>query len=75
MPAMIDKKACTGCGRCDRSCPLDVIHYNKDEKRAEIRYPEECWMCGSCRQECPAGAITLRFPLNTLHNASSNPYM
>ena len=41
----------------------------------EIRYPEECWMCGSCRQECPSGAITLRFPLNTLYNASSNPYM
>ena len=31
--------------------------------------------CGSCRQECPSGAITLRFPLNTLYNASSNPYM
>ena len=45
------------------------------EKKAEIRYPEECWMCGSCRQECPSGAITLRFPLNTLYNASSNPYM
>ena len=65
MPAMIDTKTCTGCGRCDRSCPLDVIYYNKDEKKAEIRYPEECWMCGSCRQECPSGAITLRFPLNT----------
>ena len=51
MPAMIDTKTCTGCGRCDRSCPLDVIYYNKDEKKAEIRYPEECWMCGSCRQE------------------------
>ena len=53
MPAMIDTKTCTGCGRCDRSCPLDVIYYNKDEKKAEIRYPEECWMCGSCRQEHP----------------------
>lgn len=30
MPAMIDTKTCTGCGRCDRSCPLDVIYYNKD---------------------------------------------
>ena len=39
MPAMIDTKTCTGCGRCDRSCPLDVIYYNKDEKKAEIRYP------------------------------------
>lgn len=53
MPAMIDTKTCTGCGRCDRSCPLDVIYYNKDEKKAEIRYPEECWMCGSCQPECP----------------------
>ena len=75
MPAMIDTKTCTGCGRCGRSCTLDVIYYNKDEKKLEIRYPEECWMCGSCRQECPSGAITLRFPLNTLYNASSNPYM
>ena len=40
MPAMIDTKTCTGCGRCDRSCPLDVIYYNKDEKKAEIRYPD-----------------------------------
>ena len=75
MPAMIDMKKCLGCGICDRSCPLDVIHFNKEEKTPEVRYPEECWMCGSCRQVCPAQAITLRFPLNTLYNASSNPYM
>ena len=56
MPAMIDTKTCTGCGRCDRSClPLDVIYYNKDEKKAKSAIPEECWMCGSCRQECPSG--------------------
>ena len=75
MPAMIDTNACLGCKICDKSCPLDAIYFNEEEKKAEVRYPEECWMCGSCRQACPAGAITLRFPLNTLYSASANPYI
>lgn len=75
MPPVINKDTCIKCGICDRSCPIDVIYQNPDTKEAEIRYPEECWMCGSCRQVCPVQAITLRFPLNTLYNASSNPYI
>lgn len=75
MPAMIDAQACIGCKQCDTSCPLDVIYFDEKEEKAEVRYPEECWMCGSCRQTCPIGAIMLRFPLNTLYNASANPYI
>lgn len=75
MPAMIDKTLCIGCGICDRSCPLDVIYFNAEQQKGEVRYPEECWMCGSCRQACPQGAISLRFPLNTLYSAVTNPYI
>lgn len=75
MPAVIDTDRCNGCGICDKSCPLDVIYFNAETRVPEVRYPEECWMCGSCRQVCKAGAVTLRFPLNTLHNATLNPYI
>ena len=75
MPAVIDKQRCVGCGVCDRSCPLDVIHFNAQQNKGEIRYSDECWMCGSCRQSCPVGAITLRFSLATLCSASANPYV
>ena len=75
MPAVINQEKCIKCGICDRSCPLDVIYFDDTEKKAEVRYANECWMCGACRQVCPAKAITLRFPLKTLHSAASNPYL
>ncbi len=61
MPAVIDSSKCTGCGICDEICPGDVIHINEEGIRAEVRYPDECWICGSCRMECPEDAITYTF--------------
>ena len=53
----LDKAACTGCGRCERSCPMAV------EVTKNINSPE-CIRCGKCRSVCPAGAISAGFAGN-----------
>ncbi len=74
MPAVIDQELCISCGKCDKSCPLDVIHFNLETEITEVIYPEECWHCGSCRQVCPEKAISIRFPLRILVCAGTSPY-
>lgn len=32
MPPAIDIQKCSGCGVCDRICPLDVIHFDSEKK-------------------------------------------
>ena len=51
----ISAERCICCGKCVRSCPLDVIRI-KDGK-AQILYPEDCMTCYLCERVCPAGAV------------------
>lgn len=55
MSIRINKEKCVGCGKCTQVCPGTLI-YLKD-KKADIRYPTDCWGCVSCVKECPVGAI------------------
>ena len=61
MSAIIDADKCTGCGICEGICPGDIIYMSEDGAKAEVRYPDECWICGSCRMECPENAIIYAF--------------
>jgi NAD-dependent dihydropyrimidine dehydrogenase PreA subunit len=61
MPPLLDMEKCSGCGICDRICPLDVIHFDDQKKIPIVMYPDECWHCGSCRLECPKEAIKIVF--------------
>lgn len=53
----IDLEKCIGCGTCIESCSMDVIRLDVNQKKAAIRYPEDCMTCYSCERDCPEGAI------------------
>lgn len=50
----LDRHACIGCGKCERSCPMGV------EVTKDLGGPE-CIRCGKCRSVCQAGAISSGF--------------
>lgn len=50
----VDKKACIGCGKCARTCKMDidpVVNPNS----------AECIRCGACASACSKQAIQLKF--------------
>lgn len=46
---------CTGCGKCERLCPVDAIKM-KDRKPVWVK--EKCAMCLGCLHRCPEFAIS-----------------
>ncbi len=55
----IDVELCNGCGICVKICQMDVIRMDEDNKKAIIRYPEDCMLCEFCALDCPVQAITI----------------
>lgn len=54
-----DTKKCTGCGRCEKSCPNDAIQI----KNVPISMPislKSCFVCLRCFKACPTEALLLR---------------
>ncbi len=47
----LEKDKCISCGKCDKSCPMDV-RVTRDPNSAE------CIRCGACIRSCPAGALS-----------------
>lgn len=58
MSITINKDKCIGCKKCLYVCPGSLIKFTAD-KKAFIKYPEDCWGCSSCLKECGKGAIAL----------------
>lgn len=56
--AMVDEKACSGCGTCIRICPYGAIQ--KDENGVVKVTSVVCKGCGTCAASCPNRAITMR---------------
>jgi NAD-dependent dihydropyrimidine dehydrogenase PreA subunit len=61
----IDPVLCNGCGICVKSCPADVIKMDKNDKKAVIRYPEDCVVCCWCFVECPEAAVFISVVVKT----------
>ena len=53
-----DDSLCTGCGRCEKYCPVNAIWVL--DKKSTIN-TEKCIGCGQCAFQCPEDAITLVF--------------
>lgn len=59
----IDPELCIGCGICVKTCNCDVIRMGED-KKAHIKYSDDCCVCLYCEQDCPQNAIFVS-PLKT----------
>ncbi len=71
---IVNNELCTGCRSCFKSCFIDVIHWNEEERRPVIAYPEECVQCMFCEINCPCpggkgdpGLRGLRLPAGQHH--------
>lgn len=54
----INRKRCTLCQACSRSCFYQVFHLERQEGRIIIE-SDRCWSCGFCVGICPEKAIIL----------------
>lgn len=56
----VDHSKCTGCGLCERHCPMDIrlTEYIKAGKRVTS---SECIICKTCTSVCPEGALQLTY--------------
>lgn len=59
MSIRINTEKCIGCGRCAEICPGNLIQMvgPKNQRKAQMTYPDECWGCMSCVKICPVQAI------------------
>ncbi|MBW1824568.1 MAG: 4Fe-4S binding protein [Deltaproteobacteria bacterium] len=55
----IDQELCIGCGECVKSCAVDVIRMDEEDKKAVIAYPQDCMLCELCTFYCSVDAIIL----------------
>lgn len=54
----IDRRKCTLCQTCCRSCFYQVLHFDRKKKMIAIE-EDRCWSCGFCVGICPEAAIIL----------------
>ena len=57
---VLDEESCNGCGRCVKTCPIQLLMIEKDKARPNNRYDNfRCITCQNCVSVCPQGAVTI----------------
>ncbi len=63
LPA-IDRQRCSGCGECQRACPIEAIRLEPGEegekKKKAVVNEKLCLGCGVCSTRCPSDAAFMR---------------
>lgn len=52
-----DSISCVSCGKCERTCKMEVVPYENPNST-------ECIRCGECVKECPKNALSLGIKFN-----------
>jgi len=56
----LDQEKCTGCGRCVKTCPIQLLMIENNKARSNERYDHfRCITCQNCEVVCPVGAIRI----------------
>ncbi len=55
MPPKIDLNKCTGCGECEKICPMGAIKVTGGKAQVDAN---ACADCRACETACPNGAIS-----------------
>jgi NAD-dependent dihydropyrimidine dehydrogenase PreA subunit len=53
----IDLDKCDGCKSCVKACFINVLRWDKQAKRLEAAYVEDCVHCNVCELACPQDCI------------------
>ncbi|MCK7542003.1 MAG: 4Fe-4S binding protein [Marinilabiliales bacterium] len=70
---VINKDACTWCGRCSKWCNYNAIFYLPSAQVIEV-IENLCHGCGACTFACNAGAITEKpVSLGTVYFTTKRP--
>ena len=56
--AVVDAKACVGCGTCEEKCQVGAVKVNEKEQIAYVNL-DRCLGCGVCVVNCPNDSISL----------------
>jgi len=70
----LEKKvdACTGCGNCQRVCPLNIREVHLEKKKKNV-LTQDCILCLRCVESCPqAKVLSLKFFKNTIFSSSKD---
>ncbi|HNX59889.1 MAG TPA: nitroreductase family protein [Spirochaetota bacterium] len=54
-----DMKSCTGCGTCEKDCPMGIIEFTGKSPSIQEKHASSCISCGHCASVCPYGSIAI----------------